>query len=284
MYVGLGINLFPNLRISIFVYYFITLSTFLGILDYFLRVVQVENVFLLAVIMLCFVALSGVFISKLAIDPLSEYVKNLQNLSAETLHELNIPISTIKSNSSMLKKNVSDEKGLKRISRIDAACDMLQERYNELDYMIKTQTLQELKEDFDLEVLVSNRVEFLQALYPHVNFNLHLESTIISSDKIGITKVIDNIIDNGIKYSQNLNTIDIKLINHTLYIQDYGCGMDEVELLQIFDKYYQANKSMKGFGIGLSMVKRFCDMNDIKLSFDSALNQGTTVLLKFKPI
>ena len=74
--------------------------------------------------MLCFVALSGVFISKLAIDPLHEYVKNLQNLSKETLHELNLPISTIKSNSQMLRKMLDDEKSQKRIKRIDIACDM----------------------------------------------------------------------------------------------------------------------------------------------------------------
>ncbi len=73
---------------------------------------------------------------------MSEHVKNLQNLSKETLHELNLPISTIKTNSQMIKKNLTNEKALKRLARIDSACLMLQQRYNELDYMIKTQTLQ----------------------------------------------------------------------------------------------------------------------------------------------
>ena len=184
----------------------------------------------------------------------------------------------------MLKKNMSDEKSLKRITRIDSACDMLQERYNELDYMIKTQTLQEIKEELDLKLLIQERVEFLEALYPHMEFNLELESTNVFNDKIGISKVIDNLIDNGVKYSQNSKMIDIKLVDYTLYVQDYGRGMDEVELLQIFDNYYQTNRNTQGFGIGLSMVKRFCDLNGIKLSFQSALNEGTTVLLKFKQI
>ena len=280
----LGISLFRNLRLNIFIYYFVTVSTFLGILHYLLAVVEVQNIFLLAIVMLCFVALSGVFISKLAIDPLSEHVRNLQNLSKETLHELNLPISTIKSNSSMLKKNATDEKTLKRISRIESASSMLQQRYNELDYMIKTQTLQEIKETIDLEVHVRERVEFLRGIYPHIVFNLELEKTDIFNDKIGIAKVIDNIIDNGVKYSQNSKIIDIKLIDYTLNIKDYGCGMDEVELLQIFDSYYQGNKSMQGFGIGLSIVKRFCDTNDIGLSFKSHPNEGTTVSLKFKQI
>ena len=232
--------------------------------------------------MLCIVTLSAVFISKLAIDPLSQHVKNLQNLSKETLHELNLPISTIKTNSQMIRKNLDDEKALKRLARIDSACTMLQQRYNELDYMIKTQTLQNIKESFDLHELVKNRVDFLTSIYPHIKFKTELESTNITSDNIGLSKVIDNIIDNGVKYSPNSDKIDITLSNYELKIKDYGCGMDEVELIRIFDNFYQSNENMQGFGIGLGMVKRFCDKQDIHLSFKSKPDVGTTVILKFK--
>lgn len=276
--------MFRNLRIQIFIYYFSTVATFLGILHYLLVVAGVQNIFLLAVVMLSFVTLSGVMISKLSIDPLAEHIKNLQSLSKETLHELNLPISTIVTSSQMLKKNMSDAKALKRLSRIETACSMLQQRYNELDYMIKTQTLQEIKESINLEELLKQRVEFLSSIYEHINFNVELEKTQIFSDKIGLSKIIDNLIDNGVKYSPNSNKIDIKLIDHTLYIKDYGCGMDEVELLQIFDSYYQSNENMQGFGIGLNMVKKFCDKNEIKLSFKSEPNVGTTVILNFKQI
>jgi len=87
------------------------------------------------------------------VDPLQEYVKNLQELSKETLHELNLPISTITTNTQMLQKNLHDEKSMKRVARIASACDMLQERYNELDYLIKMQTKQEIKEHFYLDEL-----------------------------------------------------------------------------------------------------------------------------------
>ncbi|MBU1657440.1 HAMP domain-containing histidine kinase [bacterium] len=274
--------MFRNLRIHIFIYYFLTVSAFLGILHYLLAVVQVQNIFLLAVVMLSFVTLGGVMISKLSVDPLQEHVKNLQNLSKETLHELNLPISTIMTNSHMLKKNMLNEKDLKRMARIESACAMLHQRYNELDYMIKTQSLQEIKDNFDLKELIQERIEFLHAIYSHIEFNLYLQSTHVISDKIGLSKVIDNIIDNGVKYSPKSNKIDILLKDFTLHIQDYGCGMDEVELLQIFDNYYQSNSNMKGFGIGLSMVKRFCDKQGIALSFKSEPNKGTTVLLTFK--
>ena len=234
--------------------------------------------------MLCFIVLSAVMMSKLAVDPLEEHIKNLRNLSKETLHELNLPITTITTNLQMLEKGIKDSKELKRIQRIKKASDMLQERYNELDYMIKTQTSQDVKESFNLDELVDDRVEFLKHIYPDVKFTINSEKTTIFNDKIGLSKVIDNIIDNGVKYSTNKKIIDIELKNYELRIVDYGKGMDEVEILHIFDRYYQNNSNMKGFGIGLNMVKRFCDTNNVELSFKSSPNNGTEVKLKFKEI
>ncbi|QOP41708.1 sensor histidine kinase [Sulfurimonas marina] len=273
--------MFVNLRISIFVFYFLTVIAFLAISYYFLDVLGVSNFYIYSIVLLCIIILSGIFISKLAIDPLAEYVTNLQNLSKETLHELNLPISTIMTNTQMIKKNLEDEKALKRIGRIESACDMLKQRYNELDYLIKMQSKQNVKEMIELSDLVRERITFLERIYPNKNFNLNLENLSIEIDRVGLSKVIDNLIDNGVKYSQKSQDIDINLQKKTLTIQDYGIGMDEVELLQIYDNFYQSNKHMQGFGIGLSMVKRFCDENKIELSVTSKPTQGTKVSLEF---
>lgn len=232
--------------------------------------------------MFCLVVLAGVLISKLSIDPLQEHVQNLQNLSKETLHELNLPVTTIMTNTHMLKNKTQDEKMLKRLSRIENACGILQERYNELDYMIKTQTQREIKEAFALDKLIEERVAFLSPLYPSFEFEVSVQKTQIISDKIGLAKVIDNIIENGVKFSQTTKKIKILLKDNILRIQDYGCGIEDSELLRIFDHYYQSNQNMQGFGIGLGMIKRFCDKQNIELSIDSKVDVGTTLELKFK--
>jgi signal transduction histidine kinase len=276
--------LFASLRLNIFIYYFVTVVVFVSIGYYFLMILEVSNLFLLGSVFLCFVILSGIFISKLAVDPLKEYITNLQNLSKETLHELNLPVSTIKTNSQMLKRNLEDAKSLKRIDRIESACDMLQERYNELEYMIKMQSRENIEEPFLLNDLIEERVAFVSRVYPHMEFVLSLRRVELKSDKKGLSKVIDNIIDNGVKYSKASKKIDIRIEKSSLFVQDYGIGMDEVELLAIFDNYYQSNANMQGFGIGLSMVKRFCDKNNILLSFHSKKEHGTRVELDFKNI
>ena len=274
--------MFRNLRINIFIYYFATVIGFLLLAYYFLNVLHVTDLYLFALVVVCIVVISGVFISKLAVDPLSEYVQELQNLSKETLHELNLPISTITTTTQLLSKSADDEKTRKRIARIETACEMLKERYNELDYLIKMQTNQEIKEHFYVDEILKQRVAFVQKIYPQMNFNLSLEKMQIFGDKKGLMKVIDNIIDNGVKYSGNSTKIDITLKNDTVTIQDHGVGMDEMELVQVFDNYYQSNKNMQGFGIGLNLVKRYCDKNNIDLILESTKSIGTTVQLKFK--
>ena len=240
------------------------------------------DIYLLAFIFTLLVIVSGVVISKFAIEPLAEYMTNLEELSRDTLHELNLPIATIMTNVNMLEKNSSDEKTLKRLFRIKTACEMLAQRYNELDYMIKKQTKKELRERFDLNNLLFERVSFLNNLYSGVEFTSDLENFAINMDKIGLAKVIDNLIDNGVKYSKEKKKIELKLQNGVLSIKDYGIGIEEVVLLRIFDRYYQNDDSMPGFGIGLSMVKRFCDINRIKLNIESKKEQGTTIFLDFK--
>ena len=281
IFVGLGTNLFANLRIYIFLFYVVTVVFFLAIGYYVLEALTLQEPWLFAIALLSVVILSGVFISKLALDPLIAYVQNLQNLSKETLHELNLPISTITTNVQMLQKKSSDAKEQKRLARIESACSMLQERYNELDYLIKMQTKQELKESFFLDELVMQRVEFLQHLYPHIKFHLSLQHTMVEVDKVGLAKVIDNIIDNGVKYSQNSQDIEIEFQDGVLSIRDFGIGIDEVQLVHIFDNFYQTDNHAQGFGIGLAMVKRYCDKQGVVLLVKSQPNKGTTVSLNF---
>lgn len=277
-----GTNLFRNLGIAIFLFYVLTVLALLGVLYYFVAFVNLQNHLPLFAILLLLTLFGGLVIAKLSIDPLAEYITNLQNLSTETLHELNLPISTIKTNIGMLKSGLVGEKEQKRAQRIESACEMLQQRYNELDYMIKLQSANIIHETIALDALVQNRAAFLKQIYPHITFSLELAPLEIQSDRVGLSKVIDNLLDNAVKYSLNIHKIDITLHDQSLAIKDYGCGMDEVELLKIFDRYYQSNHNMQGFGIGLSMVKRFCDANNITLGFKSKQNDGTTVTLTFK--
>lgn len=226
----------------------------------------------------------GKILSHIAIDPLKEHFYHLDRFSKETLHELNLPVNTITANVAMLRKTHTDEKSQKRLKRIELAATMLKERYNELDYMIQKQMEREVIVPFDLGRLIEERVAFLSGLYPSVEWSLELHSREVELDAMGMAKVIDNLIDNGVKYSLASPTIKITLLNNSLSICDQGCGMDEMTLMRIFEQYYQSDTTMAGYGIGLSLVKRYCDRHRIGLSVQSRIGKGTCVTLEFKKI
>ncbi len=274
--------MFREVTFSIILFYVITVMLFVSGFYYAITVLAVENILMLFITILLLSIVTAVMIAKLSIEPLQDHFEKLERFSKETLHELNLPISTIKANTAMLRKSITDVKSIKRLERIEGACTLLHERYNELDYLIKKQMEQEQVESVDLKVLLESRLHLLESLYAQVTFVSHLQSYHVMLDKIGLQKVIDNLIDNAVKYSDAPVKITITLEEGTLYITDNGRGMDELELVRIFDRYYQNDATVSGYGIGLALVKNYCDRYKIKLHVKSTKGEGTTMILDFQ--
>jgi len=203
---------------------------------------------------------------------------NLEHLTREILHELNIPISTIQLNTSLLSKTLKEDKLLKRVKRIEDSTIRLQSLYKELSYAIKKEISKVSKEEFCLKELIEKRVEVFDE-FQRNKFVLNLEPYTIYTDKIGFEKAFDNLISNAMKYSPKDSIIEITLKSNTLTISDNGIGMDEVELLRVFERYYQANENKDGKGIGLAIVKEYCDSNGISIDISSTKGKGTTIKL-----
>lgn len=135
-------------------------------------------------------------------------------------------------------------------------------------------------ETFDIRDLIDERLAFLKPLYPHVQWEIMNEPCLVTLDRKGFGKVIDNLVDNGVKYSPSAALITLSLHDNKLSICDEGLGMDEMTLVHIFDRYYQSDSTMAGYGIGLGLVKRYCDRYKIGLHVHSQLGEGTCVTLE----
>lgn len=221
----------------------------------------------------------GYFISLFALSPLFKTNRLLDFLLKDTLHELNIPLSVIKANLQMLQSEEIDAKRAKRLDRILLASDDLHLLYKEVDYYIKREIREELKEVFDLHDVVESVVKKLEDIRHDTKIICDVLSIELFADKHGFAKVISNLLSNAIKY--NLNNADIHIYQkeNQLIIKDNGVGMSEAELFLVFDRYYQVDTSSEGHGIGLSIVKAYCDDFKILMSIRSKKGEGTTVTL-----
>ena len=215
--------------------------------------------------------------------PKKQMEDTLTSLTNDIIHELNIPLATIKANSTMLKKQMEDEKSLRRIERIEAAGERLKKLYDELVYSIHKGMHTIEKEKFDLAGLVEERVSVFQEQKRNT-FHLTLEPYEIEVDKIGFEQMFDNILSNAMKYSAKEKPVTVTLGQDSLSVKDEGVGMSPTELLRVHERYYQADEKKKGEGIGLALVKTYCDEEGIAIHIQSEKGEGTCVSLDISKI
>jgi len=224
------------------------------------------------------------FLSAQLFETLFKSEENIENHIKETLHELNTPVATIQINSKILQKKEENKKNISRLKRIDESCDILLNLYNQMEYNIKEQINSVSIEEFD----ICDSIE--KSILKHVDIKGDIEilydnkSFIIVSDKNGFERVIDNLLSNAIKYNKVDGKIIITLENDTLKIEDTGVGIDTKNLFQIFDKYYQENTLIDGIGLGLNIIKAYCDKYKIDIKIDSKKNEGSSFYLNLKGV
>jgi signal transduction histidine kinase len=220
-----------------------------------------------------------IFLSQL-LEQQERQEERLEHLVREVLHEINLPISTIEANLSMIERAIPEEETRlhRRIGRIASASRRLKKLYRELAYNIRREIMPVEKERFDLSQLLDERIAFFREMgrNPIVT---ELEPLELEADRIGMEQVVDNLLENAMKYSSREEEITVTLKNRELRIRDRGIGMDENEILRIFERYYQSDRILRGDGIGLSLVKRYCDENGLGLKIRSEKGAGTEVIL-----
>lgn len=272
--------------ISSFVLVFFTILLVL-FLNYFLifEIKIIENSFIFILFLTLFGSLFFLLISTKILKPIFQSEENIKNSIKNRLHELNIPTSTIKINIHLLKKDLTDTKSLTRLERIEKANDSLSSLYNNMEYEFKKEFENIDLEDFSLLDALKNSLDKFEDIKKDTNIEVFVPKNIVlHSDYNGFIIVLDNLISNAIKYNSKENPyIKISFENSVLSIFNKGLGIDTKNIMLVFDRYFQENSQNIGYGIGLAVVKEFCDKNSIGINIES-FEDGNRINLNLKSI
>jgi len=213
-------------------------------------------------------------------------------------HELKTPISTISLASQMLRDSsvslspstvdhisgvIFDES--KRLSnQVEKVLQMAVFNEGRLKLKFTQIDLNKLAETVasNFEIRVSNESGELKT-------DLQAENPVIRGDEVHITNVIFNLLDNAVKYSKSKPEIELSTENKNgwviVEVKDNGIGIPKEHQTQIFERFYRVPTgnihNVKGFGLGLSYVKRIVDVHNGKIKVDSTLGKGTRFRLYF---
>ncbi|APW65906.1 two-component sensor histidine kinase [Poseidonibacter parvus] len=248
--------------------------------------VKVKNeIIIYSLIAFIFMIIIGYFISKLFLKPMRDALHLLDRFIKDTTHELNTPISAIITNIEMIDKNLLDEKLARKINRIDIGAKTISNIYEDLTFLTLNNKIISQNEHLNLSHIIKQRVEYFKSLasIKKINFELDIKDEIyLYSDIKKISKLIDNLISNAIKYNKISGTISICLKEGYLSIEDTGKGMSDENLSNLFERYSRFDNSVGGFGIGLNIVSLIAKEYNLKLDVKSKLNVGTKIEVKWQ--
>ncbi len=215
---------------------------------------------------------------------LDDFVEREKFVSAAASHELRTPLSIIIGAIDVIDANSTDQRNDKALNRMRRACDEM------LAFIEATLFLSREDSKPEAEAGTTNLHDLLNELIEdfapsiqrkHITINNHLEPQQSASQRHSILKiVVGNILRNAVEHTVN-GTIDVSMQDQALRIVDTGEGIAADKLEQIFDRSYTTKTT--GFGMGLTLVKKLCDLLDWTLTLESMRGQGTVVTVNLEP-
>ena len=202
------------------------------------------------------------------------------------IHEIKIPIATskmvIENNKNAITKSIDEE--LDKVENyIEQALFYARSNTVEKDYYIRKVVLKEIVN----ESIKKNKSSLIQE---KISIDIHDLEIEVNTDNKWIVFILNQIIQNSIKYRKKENSVMEIYANQgkenvILYIKDNGIGIKQGEIIRVFEKGFTETNgrlsNKKSTGIGLYLCKKLCNKLGIGIELNSVQNEGTEVKLVF---
>ncbi len=249
------------------------------------KIILPTILFAMVMVLTSFISVSTIFKQRKLDVIKNDFINNMT-------HELKTPISSISLASEMLKdtaigktpkllnhtSNVIFDESKRLMFLVEKVLQMSISDREKLGLKIKKLDINKL-----IHKVVNNFSLKVENNGGKIIENLNAENSIVYVDEVHFTNVIYNLLDNAIKYKREIPILKINTYNTStnvvITIKDNGMGIAKENISRIFEKFYRVPTgnihNVKGFGLGLSYVKKIIDDHDAKIVCKSELNVGT---------
>ena len=224
---------------------------------------------------------------------LSEMQKDFIN---NMTHEFKTPISTIKISADVFLNNpiVQSDKRLLQYAAIIQ--DQNQRLNNQVEKVLQLARIE--GDNFRLAPEHLNLHELLEDILPSLRMKIEEQGGTlnaqllalnpeITADRLHLSNIIHNLLDNAIKYCNGAPQVEVKTEskgkNLSLSVSDKGIGIPQEFQHKVFEKFYRVPTgnvhNVKGFGLGLFYIKSICQAHGWKVELESETGSGTTICI-----
>ena len=245
---------------------------------------------LLMIMIGCFyIAVNTILKQKKLAEVKNDFINNMT-------HEFKTPISTI----SLATQLIQEESAIAKNETILRYLGIIKEENirlgNQVERVLQTAQMEKeeiilKKKELDIHMLIQHVADNINPII-HTNqgtliLNLDANPSLLALDEVHISNVIHNLLDNAIKYSSNQLHVEIQTESHdgqcVIKIKDQGIGMEKSVLESVFEPFYRVPTgnihNVKGFGLGLSYVKKIVDAHGGKVKVESTIGAGSTFII-----
>jgi len=226
------------------------------------------------------------------IGHLHRVFESQKNFIADASHDLRGPLTVIRGNLDLLKRNLSDQERQESLRAMEIETDRMGELVNDLLLLAEVES-----EQIERQGMVSLREILLTGLKQAQRMEGNRKVVISQQEELSIrgdvyrlSQLLGNLIDNAIKYTPDGGTITLSLFRDgdwaRMEVADTGIGIAPEHLSHVFDRFYRVDKARTrgrgGSGLGLAIVRGIAEQHGGKVTVTSDSGKGSTFTVWLK--
>lgn len=229
------------------------------------------------------------------LDRIAAYLAQNREFTANAAHELRSPLAAIQNSLEVaLNTDRPVEEYKELLAELLVECEGLRSLVNRLLQLAESDAggMQSGSETVALDQVVRRAFDMFLGVAESSEIQLRLgwlEHVTVRGDSGRLRQVINNLLDNAIKYSRPGGSVSVTLTSDMsdntvhLTVRDTGIGIAAADLPHIFDRFFRGDRSRhrhrntRGLGLGLALCNSIVTAHDGRMVVESVLDQGTTV-------
>ncbi|MRX09616.1 HAMP domain-containing protein [Pseudoduganella sp. FT25W] len=210
-----------------------------------------------------------------------------QDFLANVAHQLRTPLAGLKTQLEWLGARHAEPDTAQSVGLMLSATERMIRQTNQLLALARAEPLQFEKarlEPLALDALVAGAVQAFvdQATLKHIDIGFDLQPATVTGDRFLLRDLIDNLIDNAIRYTPPHGAVTVSVRAGLLTVEDNGPGIPPAQREQVFNRYVRLDDTTHGSGLGLAIVRDIALVHGARLAISTPPGgRGALFTVKF---